>query len=251
MFLARSGTRARAAGRGTAAATATAAAGAWGLLHLGEGWHGWVGGTRREYVLVGSHAPSMAHDGPANPPVPPLGQSAGAQRKSAADQWIADVQDVAASARLAGHAISQKAWVGFIRNVARAGSAAGPLAAVRLVACQAVPGRQCAFTHGGRNAPSIGRTPFDPLDRVRVRNEEPRYSHVSGRPAHRSVALALLGPTSATSQLSRAGVCGFAGPSCAMDGAREPTGTYLRRVPRTRTPPPKPAADGTCCRRIS
>ena len=36
----------------------------------GLGGHGWAGGTRRKSVLGGSHAPSMAHDGPASPPVP-------------------------------------------------------------------------------------------------------------------------------------------------------------------------------------
>ncbi len=74
-----------------ARATATATAGALGLLHLGEDWHGWVGGTRREYVLVGSHAPSMAHDGPANPPVPALGQGAGTQARSRVNCWLANI----------------------------------------------------------------------------------------------------------------------------------------------------------------
>jgi hypothetical protein len=42
----------------------------------------------------------------------------------------------------------------------------------------------------------------------------------------------------ATGPLSGAGVCGFAGPSYAMDGVREPPRMDSRRVPRTHTPPP-------------
>ena len=42
----------------------------------------------------------------------------------------------------------------------------------------------------------------------------------------------------ATSPLSGVGRCGFAGPLGAMDGAHEPPGMDLRRVPRTHIAPP-------------
>ena len=48
------------------------------------GRRGGDGGTRRESVRGGSHAPSMAHDGPAIPPTPPPRQLAGAFGKAGA-----------------------------------------------------------------------------------------------------------------------------------------------------------------------
>ncbi len=104
----------------------------WVCACAGLGGYGWAGGTRCKYVLVSSRAPSMAHDGPASPPVPAL-------------------------------------------------------------------------------------------DRVLVRNE--RAPHVRWL-----IALCL---AMATEELSGAGTGRLVGPLGAMDGAREPPGMDLRRVPPT------------------
>ena len=63
-----------------------------------------------------------------------------------------------------------------------------------------------------------------------------RLQHLVGLKSRCAVALSVR-----DRNVSRAGVWGLAGPLGAMDGAHEPTRTYLRRVPRAPTHPTQPA----------
>ncbi|GEM_PF-6829677 len=179
---------------------------------LGLVGYGWIVGTRRKYVPVGSFAPSMALYGPANPPVPALESESVRDEERTANSSTAqqlnsstDQQPNSPTAQQPNSSTAQQP------NSSTAQQPNSPTAQQQSskAAKQQAEGSKWQVSEAARQ-PTNGRL-------------------------HRVGSCTL-----AAGALSGAGVCGFAGPLGAMDGAHEPPRMDSRRVPRTHTPPPNP-----------